>query len=494
MAVAIALLGASCSKDRGARRWIQKNPAIVKCVVSGPERLQPILAEIPAPPVPTGLFARQLDPMALDALGFTREHVACASLAAPSAEQVAALQAGVEGLARVHGAVDGEARVVGGRCSCEVARAAEVRDLLRHCQGAGRIEECKIDPTDVDRMREVTQPLVDQVASTPVPFRHWRLAGPTDRPGWFVDHLAQLLERHPGGSAVLQPGEPIPERENHRLLSALLGAPGVVAVARQDAGRAVLVVRERGGDLILDHFQYPEIRGPRVKLRTLLDNARAKDYLAALEAVSEDHSFVMGPTEGNLVEVDRLAAERVDEWIAAGSGLWRPYRPNAEVRENPPAYADRVIFQAPFGRDGKVLNMRMILNDDGVAWVSAFPEAPLSSSMDEIGVSPVVPEFIPASGRDPGFIFRGTPLERVLFHSVHASARFMPKLELESPGAIGGTPFAFEFEFPTGPMTQDLETAEGYKDLRARLSRVPYVLRGTVDSKRSAIALQLAPR
>lgn len=481
-----------CGKDRAARSWISDEAAVIECTVSGPDRLQPVLGELPIPVVPTGMYARRLDPLALDAMGYTREHVACATIDAPSPESIAALGTAVAKLTESVTNIDRESRIIGSSCNCEVAREAGVRDLLLHCRGVARTE-CDVTPEQIVEMRELTQPLVDRLTETPVPFLHWRLAGPTDRPGWFVDHLPDLLERHPGGSSVYTSAAAVPGRENHRLIKALLAVPGVVAVVRQDVGQALLVVRETGGDLVLDHFQYPRIEGTRVILRTALDNVRTQDYIDALAPPETIRKLMLAPTAGNLVELDRPSLERLDGWLAAGSGIWRAYPAEREVRTGPPAYADRVAIQAPFGRDGKVLSVRMALNEEGRAWAAALPEGPLFSVLEAIPTSDEPRRFVPPV-RDVGFMFRGSALENVLFQGLSTAPAFLASLEVEAASSLDGTATDFTVSFPTGQILADVPTAPGYRSLRERVSKMPYQLTGTFDPARTTLTLQLLPQ
>src|SRR5690606_40446482 len=99
---------------------------MVRCTTAGRDRMPPVLLDLPLPSVPTGLLARQLDPMALDDMGFEREQPVCAALLEPSGDTIDAARQGVTTLLDAHARAGAQARASLGRCTCEVARAADV--------------------------------------------------------------------------------------------------------------------------------------------------------------------------------------------------------------------------------------------------------------------------------------------------------------------------------------------------------------------------------
>ena len=91
------------------------------------------MLDLPLIDVPTGLYARGLDPMALDDLGFERDEVACVTLEAPTEEVIEDGAAALEKVVDLQEKVSRDARRVAGRCSCEVAREVGAHDLLVTC-------------------------------------------------------------------------------------------------------------------------------------------------------------------------------------------------------------------------------------------------------------------------------------------------------------------------------------------------------------------------
>src|SRR5690606_32475359 len=59
-----------CGVGKGTPEWIGSNAAVVRCTVAGPNlELPRLFDELPSPALPTGLYARTMDPIALDQLG-----------------------------------------------------------------------------------------------------------------------------------------------------------------------------------------------------------------------------------------------------------------------------------------------------------------------------------------------------------------------------------------------------------------------------------------
>ena len=88
LAGALALWGLGCGGGELATRWVPAEAAMVRCTTAGRDRMPPVLLDLPLPSVPTGLLARQLDPMALDDMGFEREQPVCAALLEPSGDTI----------------------------------------------------------------------------------------------------------------------------------------------------------------------------------------------------------------------------------------------------------------------------------------------------------------------------------------------------------------------------------------------------------------------
>jgi hypothetical protein len=138
------LLGlAACGGGELATRWVPQDAAVVRCTTAGRDRMQPILLDLPVPPVPTGLFARQLDPMALNDMGYEREQPVCAALVRPAPERVEAARADVMALLGEHSRAGVAVRARFGRCGCELARAAGIESLLATCRDEPYRRECE---------------------------------------------------------------------------------------------------------------------------------------------------------------------------------------------------------------------------------------------------------------------------------------------------------------------------------------------------------------
>ena len=490
-----ALWLGGCGPSRGAPRWVDAEAAALRCTVAGPERIQPMLAAVPGPEVPRGFYARRMDPMALDDLGYQRNHVVCASLIAPAQEAIAEGSAGLDHLLEVHSQVSIAAMRVGSRCACEVARSIRVEHLIARCASLPTQRDCTVSATDRERMQAVVAPVREAVADLALPLVHWRLSGVTDRPGWFLRKQADLVPRFPGGSVLFVPGQGLPARSEYRLIERLLAVEDVVAVVRQDGDGALLVLREVGDALVLDHFAFPEVAPERSGLLALYTEERAQVFVDALAPPEEAGGPALDPRRGNLFELRHGALERVDDAQIVGSGLSRRrYRASDAARQQPPVLVDRVTVQAPFGEQGRVLRLRLELSEAGKQWAQTLPSAMLSPTLDEVDPSDEAVTFVAPRGVDLPFVLRGTATEAVWIHGIHGISDVLAKLEQTYPSSIAGKIDDIRVDLAAGPWPAKLETGAGLEVLRERLETGPHQLTGGLREGRTVLDLRLAPR
>jgi hypothetical protein len=327
-------------------------------------------------------------------------------------------------------------------------------------------------------------PLDAALAAAKVPLVHWRLAGPADRPTRLLARRGDLLARHGGGSELFQRGEPVPARLNHVLLSALLQEPGVVAVARQDSGTALLVVRALDGQLVLDHFAYPPVDPQLHPLLAHLDNAQVDRYRAMLAAPADRRRLALDPAEGTLVELDAAALERVRTGHALASRL--AAGGSEPVGERAPSIFDRVTFQVPFGHEGETAHARMQLSEHAVAWAQGEREDAMAPWVLASVGDPSAPapdgEAVAPLDEAPDLWFGGASV--VL--------EVMAAIERDAPGSLAGTRAAWTVSIPSGPLPGEfVNTPPSLKRLRERLSKRPHTLRGVLEA--SVLELTLAP-
>jgi hypothetical protein len=457
--------------------------------------MPPVLLDLPVPPVPTGLLARQLDPMALNDMGYEREQPVCAALVRPSDETVAQARAGTKTLLGEHARAGAAVRAAFGRCGCEVARAAGVEALLAPCRDVPHRPDCTPTAPQIEQLRALVEPLHTALASTPVPRLHWRVAGRSDRPGWLVARLVELLPRHAGGATAYQPGQAIPSRHNHALVRRLLDVPGAVAVLRLDGGRALLVARELDGALVLDLFAYPGVDPRLVPLLPFIDDARVDDLAAALEPPAEAWASPLPLGDGNLVHLDRAGLHAVDSLVLAMAPLaGAPAAPAALPDPAAAPLVDAVTLQAPFGVRGEQLRARLRLSDAGQQWAQTVSSAVLGPQADALGL-PLEPPPREALDVALPFVAHGQPVERLVLDGLARAPWLLRTLEMHHPSAVGGRADAWDVSLPIGA-TAPAGTVPAPLELRAWAERVatqPYRLRASFDPARQHLALELAP-
>jgi len=489
------LLGSGCGRTAKPEAWIGDRAAVIRCTGAGPHRMPPMLVGLPMPAAPTGLLAHGIDPAALDRLGYARDAPVCAVLEAPPVDTIAKASTTLPALVEAYDAVSREALRVGGRCTCEIARVLGERDMVAACVQTPTIAGCDVEDK-ADEVARALDPLREALQAAELPWTHWRLVGATDRPGWFVDHLPQLLSAHTGGSTAYVRGEPLSGRVEP-LVRELLALEGVVAVVRQDSGRAMLVARERDGLLVLDHFEQPPVLPRLGLLAERLEQTRAVALVARLAAPtptqSPTSSLLGRADKGNFVEIDRAMLEEVDRALVASAALLgAPYDPEKERRDTPPPLVDRLLVQAPFGVDGRELQIRARLSAEGIAWAQALGDVPLLGNLDALGLADTAPTFTPPPDLEVPFVLRGTPTETVLVHGLHRAPTVLEAMEVGHPGALGGTLSHWTIALPGGDPTPSL-VGPLLAKLREQIGKGRYELELRFDSGRTQLEIDLRP-
>lgn len=486
----------ACGPDRGPRDWIDERAAVVHCTSAGRDRMPPVLVDLPVPYPPSGLYARAMDPMALDDLGFQRDTVACAMLHVPTPAEIDTTAEAVANLVRTQNEVNSTVASIATRCTCEVADSLGLRPLVLACTSRETQARCDVERFQAP-MQAALQPMVDAVAATPPPLVHWRLVGKSDRPGWFADHEADIVARHEGGSTFYVRGQPVPARRNFELVRTLLAVEGVTAVVRQDAGRSLLVVRELGKELVLDHFAHVTIAPERTPLLEALDNAHVEHYVALLAKPTATRTLVFGPEDGNLVEVDRRLLEAFDDGLLAAAPLGGGYDATREDREEPEPFLQHVAIQAPFGHQGQILRMRAELTPAGHDWAVLLTNDLLGPTLDELGLDddePTIAFRPPSDGAPLPFLLRGTPTNAVLLHGVHRVRELLRQIEMKHPNTVQGKASAWTLQMPS----DDLESIVGVdapaRGLREALLAGSYAIDVGFDASRDHVEVELHPR
>lgn len=486
--------GTGCSRTDRSGAWIEASAAVVQCTTAGRTRMPPVLLGLPFPRPPTGLYARAMDPMALNDMGYQRDRPVCAALLVPDDELVLASAVRLPTLAAVAQRTS-EAALHSVTCPCATADALGVRDLVVGC-ATRPARVCEATDARREELSALLLPLVQAIESTPIPRVHWRLVGPTDRATWFAERLDALLGRHGGGSTIFLPGQAVPSRDNHALIRTLLDLPDVVAVVRQDNGRGLLVARVTDGMQILDHFALPSVSAKLAPLRDYWDNTRPDDIIDALAKPAQGYPVGLPTKAGNLAELDVEALERVDAMLVAASSLsGSTYDKTQHTREQPEVLVDRITVQAPFGTEGQALRVRVALSDAGRQWATLLPDTRLSVDVDPLNLASERPRFIPPDGQDLPFVLRATEAERVLVHGLHRVGEVMHAMEVFAPGSVQGTARSWDFALPQGALAHGgaMVARPSLKSLAEQVLERQYRVTATVDDAAGTIVAEIAP-
>lgn len=489
-AALIAATGAGlvgCS-DKGPLDWIDHDAAVVRCTSAGRDRSPPVLRGLPVPMVPSGMFVRAMDPMALDDLGYERDATVCATLLAPDTDELERQRQGVAALIGIRREASVAAKSKAGRCTC--ASAGELRPLIIGC--VSRPTNSRCDPQNLrTEVQAELQPLVAQLGETSLPLIHWRMIGKFDRAGWFADKESELTARHPGGSTVFHREQPVGDRNNGPLIRTLLEVDDVVSVVRQDSGRALLVIREIGSQLVLDHFSYAAI-GPDVGvLSTALDNARASEYIARLAKPTQTRALVHAPKTGSVVDIDVARISDVDDVVEIAATLVDAdaVLPAAELPEPLISHAS---FQAPFGKQGAVLEAKLRLSARGRGWATLLSDELLTPRLPELNLEAEELEFDQPS--ELPFVGRTTQTERVLIYGLDQTPAAMANVEMNFPSTVKGRAAEWSFEMPLDNLVGVFGRDAAAGGLRDAFATTPYEITMALDDDRSSVVLRAAPR
>lgn len=446
--------------------------------------MPPVLLDLPAPQVPTGLYARRMDPMALDDLGFQRDTVACAMLLPVDDGDAERNKA----LLKARRTAAAAAAEVAGMCACEAADKLGARALLSNCVDRPTRRKCDVDD-ELRAVEEILAPVYTALAETNAPMLHWRLVGKFDRAGWFARQQTTLIERHQGGSTVFERGEAVPVRGNGALVKALLEEDDVVAVVRQNSGQALLVVREIGKTLVLDHFAYFGVGDTLTPLLPYLDNASLPRYRSMLAKPTDTRKLRLEPSKGNLVEVDVSHLASIDAVLRRGADLY-----DAEVgreRELPERRIESVAIAAPFGKQGQQLVARVELTPEGTGWASLLTSSDLTPGLDALGLEPVE---LPAADSALPYPLAGTRFESSVVYGLEAMPALMDAIESRYPGAIQGTAKAWTFVMPLSNLDGLVDPDAGFTGLRTSFAERVYEVNVEVVEEGRALQVEVAPQ
>lgn len=488
----------ACGRDDIGPRWLPADVAVVHCTTAGRNLMPPVLLRSPAPPPATGLYARRLDPIALDDMGYERDRPVCAALLPPTSARIEAAETTLEDLTELAHATGRQARAVLGRCACDVAYRMGVRDILPQCIGEATREGCAPLKADHAKMAEIVAPLASAISAVDLPRVHWRLAGRTDRPGWLAEKSSDLVARHTGGSTIFRPGEPVPDRGNYRLIEGLLELEDVVLVARQDNGTGLLVARVQDDAMILDHFSVPAPASRFTGLFAAIDNATVGTFVAALAQPDSGSHWVPGrdPTKGALVELHADGLARMDDLVIAQLVLGeRRYPRDAESWDVPPPLVDRMVLQAPFGAEGLALDVDLWLSEAGRTWAAALADTRLSPDASELSLPGDTPKWTPPQLPGmPTFWLRGSPAAAIGIHGLAWAGELARRIEMEYPGSLDGTARAWELQLPQGSIgyAGAVPVVPGAESIADIIANRPMHATATISDSR--VRIEVRPR
>lgn len=490
LVVLVGLGLSGCRSGRVDGDLFPESTAVVRCTKSGRLRETPRdWLAFPVPRPPTGMFARAMDPAALDELGFQRDASVCAALEAPSSDEVEVVASSLGALDEALARADMELRARSG-CGCVEARRQSADHLFASCRRVRR-RDCPDDAALTADVAEMVTDLRGKIADVSLPKRHWRLFGTADRPDRIAVRFPDVVGMYEGGSELFVPGQEPGGGRSDELVAALLAEPEVVAVIRQDGGTAMLVVRSHRGQLVLDHFAYDRLSDRYGRLVSELDRAHIDWHRARLELGSGGGrpEFHFSPSDGSFMGVYGEPLAQVDAMVEAAARMQGlRYDRSQEISKRPPVLVDRVEISLPGSADGGSFEAWVHLTAEGVEVVDAATEDQLSVQFGDLAFDDQQPIFEPDEPLD--FVGRGQPVERTLLDGIHGFFSVLETVERAQPGAVVGNLDELTVNFPSGPLPGELETRPGLQSLRELLSKQRHVL----TARRAGAAFEISVR
>lgn len=409
--------------------------------------------------VPAALLSNDMHPYDLGELGFAEGSMVCAAWLAPSNAQVTQIGSN---LAQVGEAMRTLEDLAQG-CGCASARARGLSGWISRCRGAATSRLCKPDGRLEAKLYEAAGVLESAFAAAAPARDHWRLAGPIGRPGRLAAlHVDIAAHLGVGGDAFAPDGRR-PRTGSDPLVESVLEVDDVQAVLRVDGSRGLVVIREIGRLLVIDYFWHIA-DGPRWQTHYPRFDAAAIDETLAALALPDERS---GPAPTRPTHIyDAAAFLEIDSLRKAATSLWaEPYDPTREVYERQPLVFSRLRFES--GPEG--LELFGVLTPEGEAFLTLGDGGTIVERAGPMQGYRQPFAFDPGP-RDPGYVFRGSPLERGWFDGPRSIGVLISTIASVSPEAVRGTIDKFKLQLPVGPLPGELESIAGLERVRGEIS------------------------
>ncbi len=469
-------------------------------------------------------------PEDLGDLGFAPKTAVCAALIPNSWDQIETKKAEMKEVREVLDDLAVELRRKDA-CFCSQLRGLDAQWVSPACSQGWARPGCKTHDILAERaLAPMLAPVGALADELEMPMEHWRIAGRTDRPGFWEHRYRWLKRRFSSSSEAFEPGTPATTGPSKSLINALLKSPGVVMVVRQEGGRSILVVREPDKDLLIfDLFRKPVYENESLSLLHKLDDIRPQGYLNALGKPEVPLRLAGDLRKSMTTWMSRDGLERVDAATRAVASFFMLPRLQGVDEEVPP-FVDAIRWTTSVveGDEPATSELYMSLTEDGVAWVDAVRaegfasqiyelaeaeeqrESPIFEAMAEMDSSLGSPEDggegslegsaqgVDAPGADDGaeggraastFIpsaIRKVDVELALrpevdgvwFHGLRRSVLFLSAAEFEHTGTFEGTIDEWRLEVPGAFRLGDLRVVSAFRPSMSRLGSGPHLIEG----------------
>lgn len=537
----IGLVG--CTARAPALDWISDSAAVVHCIGVGPDAARPTIHdELPTVEVPAQFFLRAMAPEDLSDIGFAPNTAVCAALLPYPWIEIDRMETGMKEIRGVLDEMTVQLRK-GDACFCSQLRGLDAQWITPACSRERVRLGCNNQDIIAQRALAPKLEAVRELAgSLEIPLEHWRLAGRTDRPGFWEHRYRWLKRRFHGAVEAFEPSFPATTGPSMLLINRLLEAPGVVMVVRQNGGRSVLVVREpEKGALVFDLFRKPVYENESLNLLHKLDDLKPEIYLNALAKPTSKMKLPGDLRRSFTTWMSRDGLERVDAATRAIAYFFQLPSLKIVDEEVEPLVASMLwTTSIREGENPSSSEVKLSLTEEGVAWVAtlrdegfsqkiydlAEPEEQRESPIFEAmaaahgvtgawagdgdaaqadsgeeqalegsgarGSRPSIPTFAASAVRDLDIGLTLDPnIDGVWFHGLRRAVLFLSAAEFKYTATFTGSIDSWILKVPGAFRLGDLRVVSAFRPTMSRLGGSAHVLEGGVEKDGAALWIRL---
>jgi hypothetical protein len=418
--------------------------------------------------VPTNFFIRAMAPEDLGDLGFAPKTAVCAALIPNSWDQIETKKAEMKEVREVLDDLAVELRRKDA-CFCSQLRGLDAQWVSPACSQGWARPGCKTHDILAERaLAPMLAPVGALADELEMPMEHWRIAGRTDRPGFWEHRYRWLKRRFSSSSEAFEPGTPATTGPSKSLINAL-GKPEVPLRLAGDLRKSMTTWMSRDGlervdaatRAVASFFMLPRLQGVDEEVPPFVDAIRWTTSVVEGDEPATSELY-MSLTEDGVAWVDAVRAEGFASQIYELAEA-------EEQRESP-------IFEAMAEMDSN-LGSPEDGGEGSLEGSAQGVDAPGADDGAEGGRA--ASTFIPSAIRKVDVELALRPeVDGVWFHGLRRSVLFLSAAEFEHTGTFEGTIDEWRLEVPGAFRLGDLRVVSAFRPSMSRLGSGPHLIEG----------------